>query len=210
MMTNSSNNHLEVGFRHVLDGQANIECNIHVELGIISSCYAPQAFYIAPGAFFRKPVRSGKKDRSGLSKRPQRRRMTMTMRKLNAVALGCLFMTVGLTGCNRPSGPPDPKLKAALVGKWEESGRDRACEFTADGKVTVGCKGSTVMVPYIYEWIGPNRIEWKQNVEGGGFAGARATIAIDDDVLTMDITLLAAHGKERSDGGGVAKFQRIK
>jgi hypothetical protein len=122
----------------------------------------------------------------------------------------CCFLA--LSACNQaPQGPPDPKLKAALVGKWEQiagDGGDYKYEFTNDGKVFLRFGG--IITPYVYEWIGPKRIEWKQDVKGGGSPGARATITIDDDVLTMDITFLTVEGKERSDGGSVRKFKRVK
>jgi hypothetical protein len=125
---------------------------------------------------------------------------------LKYLVVGCCFL--GLSACNRSDGPADPKLKAALIGKWQETDGDRTQEFTAAGKMTTGVKG--VLFPYTYEWIRPNRIEWKQNVEGGGSPGGRATVSIDGDVLTMDVILLTANGKERSDGGGVVKLKRLK
>jgi hypothetical protein len=132
--------------------------------------------------------------------------MRMWSRKYLVVA--CSLLATALPACNRSDGPPDPKLKAALIGKWQETDSDRTQEFTADGKMTTEIKG--VRFPFTYEWIGPNRIEWKQDVQGGGSPGGRATVAIDGDVLTMDVILLTAAGKERSDGGGVAKLKRVK
>ena len=134
----------------------------------------------------------------------------MSLRRMTVLLSGCCFLA--LSACNQaPQGPPDPKLKAALVGKWEQiagDGGDYKYEFTNDGKVFLRFGG--IITPYVYEWIGPKRVEWKQDVEGGGTPGARATITIEDDVLTMDITLLKADGKERSDGGSVRKFKRVK
>ena len=118
------------------------------------------------------------------------------MRK--AFIVGCCFLVVGFVGCNQA---PDPRLKAALVGKWQEVGGNRTVEFTDAGQLNLGLK--EVVFPYSFEWIGPKQVEWKSNADGGGWPGGRASISIDGDELTMDV-------QPKGGEAYVSKFKRAK
>ena len=134
----------------------------------------------------------------------------MTPRPIPTCLLMFTAFTLGLAGCGPSSGPPDPALRAALVGKWKDEAGDRTLTFTDDGRMVTEVKGVTF--PTTYTWIGPHRIDWGQEerASGIGSGGGRATVAIDADALTLNITLMTIEGRERSDGGGVSKFRRVQ